>query len=117
MTNDQKRLALERPRERWGSDVVRAATPADQIASSLPSAVFEPASAETLAEMLRCAHEERLSVVPRGAGTKLDWGSAPIDLDVILSTRCLKGPIDHRAGDLVATIPAGWPLEDANAVL
>jgi len=36
---------------------------------------------------------------------------------VTLSTARLTAAIDHAPGDLVATIPAGWPLDAANDVL
>ena len=70
-----------------------------------------------MAEMLRRASEERLSVVIRGAGTKKDWGRTPQRIDAILSTRGLRRVLAHQHGDLTATIEAGAALRDVNLAL
>jgi glycolate oxidase FAD binding subunit len=101
----------------FGSDIARPATDADRIGDCRPHVVLEPRDAQTTAAMLRWADTERLSIGPRGGGTKLKWGQAPSRLDVILSTRRLNAPVDHCAGDLTATVPAGASLDLVNAVL
>ena len=44
--------------------------------------VVEPASEEEVSTALRCADQEGLAVIPRGGGTKLDWGNPPSRADV-----------------------------------
>src|SRR5260221_4390484 len=93
--------------DRWGEDRVRRASSVDEVDGCAPLAVLEPSTASTLAEMLGWANAQRLAVVPRGAGTKLQWGAAPLRVDVVLSTARLNVPVEHCAGDLTATVPAG----------
>ena len=79
--------------------------------------ILEPADAAMAAAMLRDAGERRSVIVPRGSGTKrLQSPGVPPDC-TLLSTRALDQPIAHYAGDLVASLPAGATLAEANAAL
>src|SRR5205823_174983 len=49
--------------------------------------------------------------------TKLSWMHATSSPHVYLSTTHLTEPLQHFAGDLVATIPSGATLTAANAIL
>jgi glycolate oxidase FAD binding subunit len=79
--------------------------------------LVEPADAAGVAAELKRANGERLAVTIRGAGTKQSWGAPATDTDVVLSTLGLHAPVDHVAGDLVATVPAGVSLDAVNDVL
>ncbi len=69
-----------------------------------------PSDVAELATTLRSANRDGLTIcVGRPA---LDASA-----DVVLSLEHLTAPIDHCAGDLVATVPAGATLADVNAVL
>jgi len=103
--------------ERFGVEACRTATPIDAVLTASPALVLEPADASMLGDMLRWASEARLSLVVRGAGTKLSWGKPPARLDAVLSTAKLSAPVDHTAGDLTAALPAGAPLAEVNALL
>ena len=76
-----------------------------------------PDTPAEMAEMLRRASEQKLSVALRGAGTKLDWGRPSPRVDATLSTRGLHRVIAHQHGDLTATIEAGASLRDVNVAL
>lgn len=102
---------------RFGAGACRPATPADVVSGVSPAVVLEPADVAMVGEMLRWANNDRLSIVVRGAGTKLSWGKPPSRLDALLSTLKLNSPIDHTAGDLTASLPAGATLADVNALL
>jgi glycolate oxidase FAD binding subunit len=75
--------------------------------------VIEPVDAGGVAAALRDASSDGHSVVVRGAGTKVRLPKS----DVILSTAKMTADVDHVAGDLVATLPAGISLDAANAIL
>ncbi len=75
--------------------------------------ILEPADAAGVAAALRDADGAGRTVIVRGAGTK----SMPPRADVMMSTAKLTSGVDHVAGDLVASLPAGLALEDANALL
>lgn len=100
-----------------GSEAVRQATSADAVQGIVPKIVIAPRTAEAVGAILEWASRERLSVLPRGSGTKLDWGPVPHQIDVLLSTTRLNAVIAHRHGDLTATIEAGATLGDVNRTL
>ena len=79
--------------------------------------VIEPADAADVAAKLKWANAEGLAIAVRGAGTKQDWGAPASRADVVLSTLRLNAPVDHVAGDLVATVPAGAALDAVNDAL
>ena len=100
-----------------GEEGVRAATAADAVEGVVPGIVVEPASAEAVGSLLAWASREKLSVLPRGSGTKLGWGPPPRTIDVLILTARLNGVVAHRHGDLTATIQAGAALGDVNRAL
>ena len=102
---------------RFGAGSCRPATPADSVSGVSTAVVLEPADVQMLGEMLRWANQERLSVVVRGAGTKIGWGNPPARVDAVLSTLKLRAPVDHTAGDLTAALPAGATLAEVNTLL
>jgi glycolate oxidase FAD binding subunit len=56
-------------------------------------------------------------VLFRGAGTKLDWGTPPHPVDVIVETAGLDRLVAHNAADATATVQAGMPLARLQAEL
>ncbi|HKS98398.1 MAG TPA: FAD-binding oxidoreductase [Rugosimonospora sp.] len=95
----------------------RDAGPADTVGGVQPRFVAAPRDAASLGEVLaRCAGAG-LVAVPRGDGTKLDWGHPPSTVDVVVDTGRLAGVREHSAADLVATIGAGTPVRAVQAVL
>lgn len=101
----------------WGTEGVHLAGSADAVDGHKPIAVLEPGDAATAASMLHWADTERLTVIPRGAGTKLTWGSTPSSADLVLSTVRLVAGVDHCPGDLTAILPAGASLARVNELL
>jgi glycolate oxidase FAD binding subunit len=91
---------------------VRVAGPVDVVAGMPARLVAEPASTAEAAALLRAAAQLRLTVVARGAGTRLDWGLPPRACDLIVDTRRLNAIIEHAAGDLVVRAEAGVRLDD-----
>lgn len=77
----------------------------------------EPTTAHAVADVLREANDKRQTVVARGNGTKARWGVSPARTDILLSLRHLNTPIEHCAGDLTVTAPAGATLAAINQVL
>ena len=88
-----------------------AATDADTVAGVPARFVATPASTAEAAAVLTAAARDDLAVVVRGGGTKLDWGMPPRRLDLIVDTRALTGVVEHAAGDLIAVLRAGTPLD------
>jgi glycolate oxidase FAD binding subunit len=90
----------------------RPAEPGDAVQGVAASYVAAPASVAEASELLRTAAEHGLSVVPRGAGTKLHWGAPPERCDLVVETRRLGRLVEHAAGDLVVKAEAGLPLDE-----
>jgi glycolate oxidase FAD binding subunit len=94
-----------------GNEYVRAATAADAVAGAQPKLVIEPGTESELAEVLRLANEAGLAVIPRGGGTKIEWGNPPARADLILSTARLTEIIEHAWADLTVTVEAGCTIQ------
>jgi glycolate oxidase FAD binding subunit len=98
--------------------VVRSAdSAADAIAGVVPSFVAFPASTEEASALLRVAAAYDLAVVPRGAGTGLDWGTPPSACDLIIDLQAMDQVLEHAAGDLVARVQAGATIGHLASVL
>ena len=79
--------------------------------------VARPASTEEAAACIREADHKGLSIVVSGAGTKQDWALPPATLDMVVDTTALCGVVEHAAGDLIAVVRAGTPLQDVQRAL
>lgn len=100
-----------------GEGHAREAGPADAVAGVPARWVVAPGDTDQVAATLRAATVHGLCVVPRGAGSKLDWGRPPDRVDLVVDTTRLAGVVEHAAGDLVATLRAGTPLATAQTAL
>jgi glycolate oxidase FAD binding subunit len=100
-----------------GVDAVRLGTPADAIEGVVPRVFMEPDSAESVGRVLEWASRDKLCVMVRGSGTKMDCGIPPRQIDILMSMTRLNAVVAHRHGDLTATIQAGAKLSDVNRAL
>jgi glycolate oxidase FAD binding subunit len=89
---------------------MRQASLADSVAGIPPQLVVEPGTEQELARVLKFADEAGLAVIPRGGGTKLEWGNPPARADLILSTARLNRILEHAWADLTVTVEAGCPI-------
>ncbi len=96
---------------------VRLACPADGVAGAQPSYVASPASTRQASAVMRAAASLSLAVLPRGAGTRLDWGSPPSRCDLVIETTRMDQVLEHAAGDLVARVQAGASFDHLAKVL
>ena len=101
----------EKLRAAVGSQNLRAATASDSVCGVQPQFVAEPENEEQLASLICCANEAGVGVIPRGGGTKLDWGNAPTKGEVILSTARLDRILEHAWADLTVTVEAGCTVQ------
>ena len=76
-----------------------------------------PSTVETLAEIVKYAHQEKYRLIPCGNGSKLDWGGLSKDIQLIVSTQKCARLIEHAVGDLTVTVEAGIKLADLQAQL
>jgi glycolate dehydrogenase FAD-binding subunit len=95
----------------------RPARPADAVAGVMPRFAASPATVAEASELLRAAAAHDLALVPRGGGSKLDWGAPPRRCDLVVDTTGLDQVLDHAAGDLVVRAQAGVGLDRLAEVL
>ena len=89
----------------------RPAQPGDAVAGVTPRFAAAPATVAQASGLLRAAAVHDLAVVPRGAGSKLDWGAPPRRCDLVVDTAALDQVLEHAAGDLVVRVQAGVSLD------
>ncbi|MDM4722028.1 FAD-binding oxidoreductase [Micromonospora sp. WMMA1363] len=100
-----------------GPPFARLAGPADEVAGRPARWVAVPGAPHAAAEVLRLAARHDLTVAPRGAGTKIDWGAAPDRVDIMLDTGRLAGIGHEPVGSRTAEVGAGTPLRAVQATL
>ncbi|GAC1362926.1 MAG: FAD-binding oxidoreductase [Herpetosiphon sp.] len=103
--------------ETVGSDNVRAALPADAVGTRVPEVVVAPGTYAEVAQVLRYAHDRGLRVLPRGGGSKQQWGNRPRAADIVLSTERLNTVLEHASGDMTLTVQSGCTLATINRTL
>ena len=99
-----------------GEGAARAGRETDLIDGVCPQVVATPSTEEGLSALLSWASAETLATAVRGGGTKLGWGGVSGSIDLLVSTARLAAVVDHRFGDLTATVAAGVTLDHANSV-
>jgi glycolate oxidase FAD binding subunit len=79
--------------------------------------VLDPATIDELSAILRDANAARQAIVPIGHRTTLREIPSSAHGATLISVTSLPAAIDHVPGDMVATLPAGVSLGDANRAL
>jgi glycolate oxidase FAD binding subunit len=90
-----------------GAKYLRPAVATDAICGVQPSLVVEPGTEQELAKILKLANAAGVAVIPRGGGTKLEWGNRPARAEMILSTARLDRVLEHAWADMTVTVEAG----------
>jgi glycolate oxidase FAD binding subunit len=100
-----------------GPGFARPAGTGDTVAGHRASFVAAPATTDSVIDTMRLAADRGLSVIPRGNGTKIDWGVPPPGVDLLLDTVRLAGVWNHKPGELTAEVGTGTPLRAVQAAL
>ena len=89
-----------------------AVLPADgyEVDGLMPQAVVRPGDRLQVAEVLRWASAEGVSVLPRGGGTRMGLGNVPRQVDLVLDLGGLDRLVDYQPADMTATVEAGVTL-------
>lgn len=101
----------EKLRAAVGSENLRTTAIGDSVCGVRPQFVAEPEDEQQLASLLSCANEMGVVVIPRGSGTKLDWGNPPKKAEVVLSTARIDRILEHAWADLTVTVQAGCTVQ------
>ena len=76
-----------------------------------PMAVVVPEDRKQVADVMRWAAENGVTVFPRGGGTKTALGNPPDSVGLVLDLSRLNRVIDYQPGDMTATVEAGITLD------
>jgi glycolate oxidase FAD binding subunit len=82
-----------------------------------PDCLIFPRTSQALAKIVKYASDRRLSILPCGSGSKLNWGGLVKDARLVVSTQRLDRIIEHAVGDLTVTVEAGVKLSELQAIL
>lgn len=95
----------------------REALASHAVDGVVPSAVVAPGSVESLAATVRMASELGYTVIPRGGGTRMDFGHPPCRADIVVSLERLNRIVAHEPADQTATVEAGITMAALQAGL
>jgi glycolate oxidase FAD binding subunit len=98
-----------------GPDFARSARSVDTVAGARATFVAVPATTSAVEETIRLAAERGLATVVRGSGSKIDWGTPPPGVDLIIDTGRLGGLWDHQ--ESTAEVGTGTPVRALQAAL
>lgn len=107
------RSAWQDLRDVLGDDRLVEAADADAVAGMRPRWVARVSETEQVAAAMRVAAEHEIRVLPRGSGSKLDWGGRPDNCELVLDLSQASGVLEHAAGDLVLRAKTGTSLAEA----
>jgi glycolate oxidase FAD binding subunit len=93
------------------------AVPSFAVDGISPAAIIQPASAEEVAEVVRFAASEKLTIVSCGSRSKLELGMPPARYDIALDMTGLCRIAHYDPGDLTLSVDAGMPLRHLEQAL
>ncbi len=74
---------------------------------AVPAAVLWPENTEHVSQIMEFAHENRIRIVPRGAGTGMSGGAVPLKGSVVLSTEKMNRILEIEEGNLTVLVEPG----------
>ena len=89
----------------------REALASHAVEGVVPSAIVAPGSLESLAATVQMAAELGYAIIPRGGGTKMDFGHPPSRADIVVSLERLNRIVAHEPADQTATVEAGITMD------
>ena len=82
-----------------------------------PAAAVWPESTEQVSQIVKFANEEKIPVVPRGAGTSLSGGAVPIKGGIIIDLSRMNKILEISIENRYAKVQAGVVCDDLNRAL
>ncbi|MEU4419426.1 FAD-binding oxidoreductase [Actinoplanes sp. NPDC024001] len=98
-----------------GPGFARPARSTDQVSGRRAGLVAVPATARSVAEILRLAADRSMGFLPRGSGSKINWGPPRESVELVVDSGRLNGMWDHDGA--TAVIAAGTPFPAVQAAL
>jgi glycolate oxidase FAD binding subunit len=82
-----------------------------------PKVFVAPGTIEEVSKIVAFANQERVTIIPRGNGTKMGMGGIPKGMDLILSTLRLKRITDADVDNLTLSVESGITLGEVQKLL
>ena len=99
------------------ADTRRPGAADDAVGGVVPREVARPGSIDEVADVVRAAAADGLTVVPVGGRSKLTWAAPPESCDLLVDLTGLDRIVEHVAGDLTVVAEAGVRLTDLQGQL
>ncbi len=96
---------------------VRLGGDADEVCGVMPELYVEPSNEAELARVLQFANRNGTMVTPRGGGTKMDWGTAPQAIDLMISSAKFDSVLEYAPADMTVTVGAGVTIAQLQSSL
>jgi glycolate oxidase FAD binding subunit len=100
-----------------GPDYARTGLPVDAVSGQRVGFVAAPATIHAVADVLRLAVDRGLTVLPRGSGSKIDWGTPRDGVRLLIDTGRLSGMWNHDVAGGTAEVGTGTPVRALQAAL
>jgi glycolate oxidase FAD binding subunit len=84
---------------------------------SCPKAFVAPGTMEEVSKIVAYANQHRVTIIPRGNGTKMGMGGIPRGMDLILSTLRLNQIVDCDVDNLTLAVQSGITLSEVQKLL
>jgi len=82
-----------------------------------PKVIVSPKTIQEVSKVVAQANQQRLTIVPRGNGTKMGMGGIPKKIDIILSTSRLNRITDSDCENLTLSAESGMTLNEVQKSL
>ncbi len=82
--------------------------------SYMPDVVVSPGTTQEVSEIMKYANEHKIPVYPRGSGTNLSAGTAPLKGGIVLLMLRFDKIIDVDLENLIAEVEVGVIVQDIN---
>lgn len=83
----------------------------------IPKITVSPGTINEISKVVAYANEQHFTIVPRGNGTKMEMGSIPKRMDIVLSTTRLNRITDSDCENLTLSAESGMTLSEAQKSL
>ena len=87
------------------------------VHQAMPSVVVRPGGTEEVQGIVKYANENKIPVVPRGAGSGMSGHSVPIDGGIVLDMKRMNKILEIRPEDIICKVEPGVINDELNRVL
>ena len=107
INTDRELTILSKADSYWQEKIAKTV-----IDSTAATYLVCPQTVDSLAAIVREAHQQQWRLLICGNGSKLDWGGLTQKIQLVISTQKCDRLIEHAVGDLTVTVEAGMKFRD-----